>query len=101
MYGGRTQTRLFLFFTGRYQELMQLLTAPNFRKNLVSTTWRQSGGAAWFFAVDGFIYRGFKRLPAGHPAGGLRSKLPSGKRSAAGPGMRVLGGAVAPLLPMR
>ena len=46
-------------------------------------------------------YDGFDRQPAGLPAGGLRSKLPSGKRSAAGLGMAALGGEVAPTRPMR
>ena len=34
-----------------------------------------------------YLHSGFIRLPAGLPAGGLRSKLPSGKRSAAEEGL--------------
>ena len=58
-------------------------------------------GLFLILGVKEYLFRLYALLPAGLPAGRLRSKLPSGKRSAAGLGMVVLGEALAPMLPMR
>lgn len=68
--------------------LLLLLTAVNERWNLASTSKQQSGVTVLVFPF-GTIYCGFNWRPAGLPAGGLRSKVPSGKRSAAGLGSAV------------
>ena len=70
------------------ERAMYLLTAVNERWNLASTSKQQSGVTVLVFPF-GTIYCGFNWRPAGLPAGGLRSKVPSGKRSAAGLGSAV------------